>query len=198
MILYTVANGLYINLTNHCPCQCTFCIRNHADGIGTGENLWLKQEPSAQEVITEIQHTDLDQYDEIVFCGYGEPTCRLDVLLEICTYLKSVTHKKIRLNSNGLSDLINRKPTARLLQGKIDSISISLNAPTKEEYQEIIHPSFGEKAFDAMLAFASECKKYLPETQFSVVDVISPEQIERCKKLAASMDIPLRIREYIE
>lgn len=198
MILYTVGKGLYINLTNNCPCRCTFCIRNHSDGIGTGENLWLQRDPSAQEVIEALGKSRLEQYDEIVFCGYGEPTCQLEHLLAVCDYLKGVTKKRIRLNSNGLSDLINQKPTAKLLQGRIDIISISLNAPTSVEYQEVTHPSFGEKAFDAMLKFASECKQLLPEVHFSVVDVITPEQIVRCEQLADSMGIPLRVRSYIE
>lgn len=198
MILYTVGNGLYINLTNRCPCRCTFCIRNHSNGIGTGENLWLQRDPSAQEVIEALRESNLEQYEEIVFCGYGEPTCQLETLLAVCDYLKGVTKKKIRLNSNGLSDLINQKPTATLLQGRIDSISISLNAPTEEEYLAVSHPSFGKIAFDAMLKFAADCKQFLPEVQFSVVDVITQEQVERCKQLANSMGIPLRIREYIK
>ena len=84
MILYTVGNGLYINLTNRCPCRCTFCIRNHSNGIGTGENLWLQRDPSAQEVIEALRESNLEQYEEIVFCGYGEPTCQLETLLAVC------------------------------------------------------------------------------------------------------------------
>lgn len=196
-ILYTVGNGLYINLTNHCPCRCQFCVRENKDGLGTGDNLWLEKEPSTEQVIATLQEVDLDDYSEIVFCGYGEPTCRFDTLLDVCDYLRSVTKKVIRLNTNGLSDLINQRPTAKLLEGRIDSISISLNAPSAEEYNNVTRPSFGKQAYEAMLSFAEECIRYVPQVCFSVVNVIDKEQIDRCQKLADQMGIPLRIRDYI-
>ena len=116
-------------------------------------------------------------------------------MIEACKHLKS-KGINIRLNTNGLSDLINKRETAKEICQVVDSVSISLNAPTKEKYNEVTRPSFGEKSFDAMLNFAKECKEYGIPTKLTVVDVISKEDIEDCIKLCEEIQIPLRVREY--
>jgi len=129
-------------------------------------------------------------------CGYGEPTCALDVLVATCRYIKEKLGFSIRLNSNGLGDLVNNRSVAKEVCEYIDCISISLNAPTAEKYNAVTRPKFGEPAFEAMLKFAKECKNYLSDVRFSVVDTISREDIEACRELADKMGIPLRVREY--
>ncbi|MEE0982038.1 MAG: TatD family nuclease-associated radical SAM protein, partial [Acutalibacteraceae bacterium] len=168
------------------------------DGLGSAESLWLKGDPTIEEIMAEIDNFDFSSFSEVVFCGYGEPTEALDTLIETAKYLKEKYSLKIRLNSNGLSDLINGKPTAHLLEGIVDSISISLNAPDAESYQRVARSKFGMEAFPALLEFAEDCKKYIPSVKFTVVDVLSKEEIERCKKIADDMGIPLRIREWIK
>ena len=135
----------------------------------------------------------------MVFCGYGEPLERLDVVCDVARYLRTVTDLPIRLNTNGLSDLINnREHTAFDLKGLIDVISISLNAPDAKAYQKVTNSAFGEKSFDAMLSFAKDSKEIAKKVVFTVVDVISAEDIAKCQKIADDMGIPLRVREYIE
>ena len=197
-IIYTYAGSAYMNITNKCPCRCVFCIRSNGDGLGSAESLWLKGDPTIEEIKAEIDSFDFSPYSEVVFCGYGEPTEALDNLIETAKYLKEKHSLKIRLNSNGLSDLINGKPTAHLLEGIVDSISISLNAPDAESYQRVARSKFGMEAYPALLKFAEDCKKYIPSVKFTVVDVLSKEEIERCKKIADDMGIPLRIREWIK
>ena len=195
-IVYTFENQAYLNITNACPCRCTFCIRNNGDSVGEATTLWFEHSPSIDEIKAEIDAFDFTKYNNsIIICGYGEPTCALGNMLEACKYLKS-KGINIRLNTNGLSDLINKRETAKEICEVIDSVSISLNAPTKEKYNEVTKPSFGEKSFDAMLKFAKECKEYGIPTKLTVVDVISEEDIEDCRKLCESIDIPLRVREY--
>jgi radical SAM enzyme (TIGR04100 family) len=195
-IVYTYGNQAYLNITNACPCRCTFCIRNNGDSVGEATTLWFDHSPSIEEIKAEIDAFDFRKYDNsITICGYGEPTCSLNNLIEACKYLRS-KGVKIRLNTNGLSDLINKRETAKEICDVIDSVSISLNAPTKEKYNQVTQPSFGEKSFDAMLKFAKECKEYGIPTKLTVVDVISKEDIEDCQKLCDSIDIPLRVREY--
>lgn len=196
-LTYQLDDKLYINLTNQCTCACVFCVRNLGDGIGDGENLRLDRDATAEEVIADLQKRALSQYSEIVFCGYGEPTENLDAMLAVCAYLKSVTEIPLRLNTNGLASLSLGKAVPPLFDGLIDIISISLNAPTAARYNEVTHPAFGEAAFDALLAFAAECKRYIPTVQFSVVDILTPEEIEACKRIAAEMEIPLRVRAQI-
>ena len=193
-ILYDYKESLYINMTNKCPCACVFCIRQETDHVGNSDSLWLDHEPSVEEVKDEFKNFDLGKYDEVVFCGYGEPLVRIDEVVEVANYIKSISDIKIRINTNGLSDLIHNKKTAQLLKDNIDAVSISLNAPNKFKYNEVTRPKFGEKSFEALLDFADDCKKYVKEVNFSVVDEISKEEIEESQALADKMNIPLRIR----
>ncbi len=197
-IVYTYGNQAYLNITNACPCRCTFCIRNNGDSVGEATTLWFDHNPTIEEIKAEIDKFDFTKYNNsIIICGYGEPTCALDNMIEACKHLKS-KGISIRLNTNGLSDLINKRETAKEICEVVDSVSISLNAPTKEKYNEVTRPSFGEKAFDAMLNFAKECKALGTPVKLTVVDVISKEDIEDCKKLCEEIVIPLRVREYTD
>ncbi|WP_419750862.1 TIGR04100 family radical SAM protein [Terrisporobacter petrolearius] len=193
-ILYDYKESLYVNITNKCPCSCVFCIRKETDHVGNSDSLWLDHEPTVEEVKNEFKKFNLEYYDEIVFCGYGEPLVRINEVIEIAKYIRSISDLKIRINTNGLSDLIHNKKTAILLKDKIDSVSISLNAPNKIRYNEVTKPKFGEKSFDALLNFAEDCKEYIEEVNFSVVDEINNDEIEEAQKLADKMNIVLRVR----
>lgn len=194
-ILYTIDDILYINITNKCPCNCIFCIRQEGDSVENSGSLWLEKEPSVEEIINELKKEDLSKYSQIVFCGYGEPLMRINEVIDVCKYIKSVSTIKLRINTNGLSDLIYKKSTAPMLKDVVDCVSISLNAPSKEEYNEISKPIYGLEAFDSLLSFAKEAKENIKEVKFSVVDVITEDQIKRCKEIANSMGIPLRVRK---
>lgn len=194
-ITYVIGNKLYVNLTNKCPCNCTFCIRNNGEGAYGSDSLWLDHDPTCDEAVEALSKHDLDSFEEVVFCGYGEPTEALGVLLCCAAHVKGNSKTPVRINTNGLSDLINKKPTAHLFQGLADVVSISLNAPTKEEYDKVTRPSF-ENAFQAMQDFAVDCLKYVPEVVMTVVDVIPKEQIEQSKALAEKLGVKLRIRKY--
>lgn len=133
---------------------------------------------------------------EAVFCGYGEPTCAYDNLIAAAKYMKE-KHPEVllRVNTNGLGELFNKKPIAEEMAKYIDAVSISLNAPTAERYQEVTQPCF-ENAFPDMLAFAEKSKKLFSSVQFSVVSIISQEEIDASQKLADEMGIPLKVRIY--
>ena len=198
-ISYVVGDNLYLNLTNKCPCACTFCIRNHADGAYGSDPLWLEHEPDMDEIMADLRKRDLRKYREVVFCGYGEPTERLDVLLETAAYLRSREHcPRLRLNTNGLGDLIHGRSIAKELCYALDCISISLNAPTEEEYMKVTRPTFAN-AFEGLQKFTKDCvKANRAEIIMSVVDVITPEQIEASKKLAEKLGAKLRVRTFDE
>lgn len=198
-ISYEVGNNLYLNLTNKCPCACTFCIRNHADGAYGSDPLWLDHEPSAEEIFADLKKRDMAKYSEVVFCGYGEPTCRLDAVIAVANELKSHPNCPVlRINTNGLGDLINERPIAEELCSVIDIISVSLNAGTKDEYMKVTRPKF-ENAWEAMQKFTADCVKTgNSEVVMSVVDVIPSEQIEASRLLAESLGAKLRVREYDE
>lgn len=197
-ILYEIGNKLYLNLTNECPCNCSFCIRKNGDGAYGSDSLWLESNPTSEQTIAELKKKNLDQYDEIIYCGYGEPMEALDVLIETAKYIKSVSSTPVRINTNGLSDLIHNKPTAHLLKGLIDVVSVSLNAGTEEEYLKVTNPSFGKQSYEAVKKFILDVKKYVPTVKATVVDVIPESEIEKAKEVAASLGIKLRVRKYDE
>lgn len=198
-IVYTFENHVYLNLTNACPCRCEFCIRNNGDSVGEAHSLWFENHsPSFDEIKKAIDEFNIEDFGgEIIFCGYGEPSCAYNNMIKTAKYLKEkFPERPLRLNTNGLSDLLNKKPTAKEICENFDVISISLNAPTSEKYIALCHPTFKEKAFPAILKFAEECRDSGVKVKFSLVDVISKEDIEACQKLADSMNIPLRVRVY--
>lgn len=191
--LYEEYGNLYVNLTNKCSNSCSFCVRNNHDGV-ENRYLWLSREPDAADV-TAVCPQNLDEFSEVVFCGYGEPTYRLETLIEVARFFKK-KNKKIRLNTNGQSDLINKKPTAVLLKGLVDCVSVSLNASNAARYDEICKPVF-ENAFSAMISFAKDCKNNGIETVMSVVDVIGENELIECGRLCEKEGLRLRVRSYI-
>lgn len=196
-ITYPVSKGIYVNITNRCPCDCTFCIRNHQDHVYKSDTLWLDREPTVQEICDSIDTWNLQEYEEVVFCGFGEPTERLYDLLEVARYIKSKSDIKIRINTNGLADLIWNESTASKLKGLIDSVSVSLNATNKEDYCDVVRPKFGVESFDAMLKFTKDCTEYVPEVMMTVVDVVTTkEEQEICRKICESVGATFRVRPY--
>lgn len=198
-ITYPVKHGIYVNMTNRCPCACTFCLRQNGPGVYGSDPLWLEREPTVQEVCDDLEKRDLSQYQEVVFCGYGEPTERLEDLLQVARYLKEKhPNLPLRINTNGLSDLIWQKPTAPLLKGLIDTVSVSLNAMDAEEYLRLTRSKFGIGSFDAMLKFTKECTQCVPHVVMTVVGepVTTPEEQETCRKICESVGATLRVRPY--
>lgn len=198
-IAYPVKEGLYLNITNRCPCDCVFCLRRNAAGVYGSGPLWLEREPTVEEILAAIGEHDLKRYRELVFCGYGEPTERLSDMVAVAKEVKK-THPDlpIRLNTNGLADLINARPVAAELAGCIDTVSISLNTPDAEEYVSLCRPSFGDGSWQAMIDFARACRDFVPKVVLTVVGepVTSAEAQERCRRIAAEASVALRIRPY--
>jgi radical SAM enzyme (TIGR04100 family) len=198
-ILYEYHNNLYINLTNRCSSACIFCLRQTREEMDNSGSLWLDHEPSYEEVIEEFKKFDVEKYNEIIFCGFGEPTERIDVLLQVAKYIKDNFRKNIRLNTNGQGNLINNRDIVPELKGLIDCISISLNNPDPEKYQEIVRSIFGVKSFEAMLEFAKEAKNYVPKVILSTVDTtITKEEEAKCQKICDEIGVTYRIREFEE
>ncbi len=196
-ILYKVHNNLYVNLTNKCPCACTFCLRQTRDHMEDSGVLWLEKEPTVGEVIADFDNFNMDDYDEVVFCGFGEPTERIDVLLKVAGYVKKTYDKKIRINTNGLGSLINNRDITPELEGLIDTVSISLNTPDKERYYELTRSKFGIESFDAMLDFAKKAVKYVPNVVMTTVSTtITAEEEKECQKICDSLGVKYRIRPW--
>lgn len=194
-IIYKYKDSVYANITNKCNCRCTFCIRFVKDGVGDSDTLWHQQNPTKEQVIEAIRNFNFDGYNELVFCGYGEPTCALDILLAAAKVAKEEKHLKTRLNTNGLGNEENGKDIVPELSKVIDSVSISLNAPDSAKYESVTRPLI-DGAFDKMISFATKCKEYIGDVKWSIVDVLPQEDIDKCKSLSEKTGIKLRIRHY--
>lgn len=196
-IIYTLEGGTYFNITNKCPCSCAFCIRTKGDAVGEAERLWHDTEPTFEEIKKAIDNYDFSNVNEAVFCGYGEPTNAYDNLIETAKYLKKIKPNIVlRINTNGLSDLINQKPTAKEICSVIDVISVSLNDSTSEKYDKITRNIYPGIAFDAMLKFTKECVACGNDVRMTVVDVISQEDIDKCAEICASCGAKYRVRSF--
>ncbi|MFQ5863108.1 MAG: TatD family hydrolase [Candidatus Brocadiales bacterium] len=194
-IAYKIRNSLYLNITNRCPNSCSFCPREDGPYV-KGHDLGLDKEPSSREIINTIENMeDVKRYNEVVFCGYGEPTERLDVIKTVAKYLREKSVKKIRLNTNGQGDLLNGRPISRELDGLIDSVCISLNSANSEEYRALCSPKYGDRAYSALLNFARMAGETFPEVTLTVVDVPRLDT-EACKQIARELGVGFRIRKY--
>lgn len=196
-IAYIYQNNLYVNLTNRCTNKCEFCIRYTPSGVDKID-LWLEHEPSEEEIKKDLTAKNYKNFNEIIFCGYGEPLIRFDSVINICKFIKETSDCKIRINTNGHANYIAGRDVTPEMAGLVDTISISLNASTAEKYQKICKCEFGENGFYEMLDFAKKSKLYVPNVVLSVVDVIDKDEIEACRKLAEETGVAYRVREYSE
>ncbi len=190
-IAYPIRNSLYLNITNRCSAACSFCVRYQTDFV-KGHNLRLAEEPSADALIKEIG--DPARYAEVVFCGYGEPTLRLDVVKAVATEVKR-RGGRVRIDTNGHANLINKRNVLPELAGLVDAVSVSLNAQNAELYNKISQPQFGIATYDAVQEFIREAVQYIPDVTATVVAL--PEvDLEACRKLADGLGAKFRVREY--
>ena len=194
-VAYVIRNSLYLNLTQRCTANCVFCTRLTRPVV-QGYNLQLKREPTAQEIWEAID--DPAKYDEVVFCGFGEPTLRLDAVKEVARKIKSAGGKT-RLNTNGHGNVINKRNILPELAGLIDSVSISLNADNSAAYDEVVQPlpSFRNGIYDEVKKFIEEAKKYIPEVQATIVTHQKDVDETQCEEMAQNeFGVKYRARRY--
>ena len=195
-ITYELNHALYVNVTNRCSNACSFCLRNEKSFVNGVDDLWLKREPSQDEILQDILKRDLKDYDELVFCGYGEPSYRFYDIIEVVKKIKKESDISIRINTNGHGNFIHKEDITPLFENLIDTVSISLNAVSSKEYNEVCYPSF-EGAYEEMLDFAKKSTCYT-QVILSIVDILPKEEIEMAKEIAEKIGAKLRIRNYIE
>jgi len=188
-IAYKIRDSLYLNITNRCTNKCSFCVRFHSDYV-KGHKLRLTDEPAEEELKNAIG--DPSQYKEIVFCGYGEPLLKLELVKSLSQWIKE-KGGRVRINTNGHGNLIHRRNILPELKGIADSISVSLDAHDEETYNKICAPAF-KNAFHEVISFIREAKKYIPDVQATVVEMKGVD-VEKCKKITDDLGVKLRIRE---
>ncbi|MBR6402780.1 MAG: TatD family nuclease-associated radical SAM protein [Eubacterium sp.] len=190
--------SIYVNLTNKCPCNCVFCLRQTKQMM-EGNSLWLREgEPEVSDVLEMFSQYDLNIIKEIVFCGFGEPLERLDDVCEIIDALKKdYPELVVRVNTIGLANLIYGCDVTPKLKGRVDTVSISLNAPDEKEFLELTRSRFGIESYEALKEFAVLAKQYVPNVVMTVVEKVMPEEkIEKCREICDTLGVTLRVREF--
>ncbi len=190
-IAYVIRNSLYLNITSRCSNRCVFCSRETAPYV-KGHYLGLEEDPTVEELIDAIG--DPSGYDEVVFCGFGESTERMDVLTAVAGYLKE-KGATVRLDTNGLGDLINGRSICEELKGLIDTICISLNTNIEEEYQKLCNSEFNGKAYPSLISFIKKARENIPDVMVSIVGMPGID-VEGCRKMAEELGVRYRVREY--
>lgn len=197
ILVYSLENKIYINLTNRCTNECIFCLRQDKDDV-CGQELWLESEDfTADDVIEQLKKFELT--DEVVFCGYGEPLLKFEVLRQVATYIKkNYPDVKIRINTNGHANFVYKENVVKDLVGLVDEISVSLNASNSEEYDELSQPKF-ENAYEEVKKFIKCCSACGIKTDASIVDGYKGRRLDvkKCEQIADELGAKLRVREWI-
>ena len=201
-IAYPIRHSLYLNITNACTDRCVFCSLSLDDfwkGKGSspfvkGHNLRIQRDPTVEEILRAVG--DPSRYQEVVFCGYGEPVLRLVELLQVARQLKERKARWIRLNTNGHGNLIHRRSVAPELKGWVDEVSVSLNTPTAEQYLEVCRPVFGLATYEAIKTFIRECRDAGIRVTATVV-AMDGIDLEACRRVATQdLKVNYRVRTY--
>jgi TatD DNase family protein len=197
-IAYEIRDSLYLNITNECTNNCYFCIRTQTSFV-KGHNLKLDKEPTIEEILKTVG--DPAKYKEIVFCGYGEPTLRLDVIKAVAKTIKSqypipnTQYPKIRLVTNGHGDLINRRPIVKELAGLVDNVSVSLNTDKEDLYNKACSPAFGNITYKAVIGFIRDCVASGIKAEVTCLNLPGVD-LKECAAIAKSLGASFRARVY--
>jgi len=196
-IVYWLGDKLYLNITNRCSNRCYFCFRHYWNGIA-GFNLRLSAEPSIDQVIRDLEkHMSKKAWREIVFCGFGEPTYRLDCLLEVTKWIKKYSLVRVRLDTNGHAHLINpgKDVVRELKEAGVNAISVSINGHDKETYNRVCKPIFAD-AYESAIEFVKSAREASFDVEITSVRI--PEvNLLKLRDLASKLNVRFRVREYI-
>lgn len=197
-LAYTYQDGRYINLTSRCPTACAFCIKFSWDYLYRGYNLKLKSDPSEEEIL-EAAGPDFSIYSEMVFCGYGESTYRLEAMKSLAGAFRARGARRIRLNTIGLGNLIHGRDIVPELARFLDAVSISLNTMDPKKYVEIHRPlpEYRDRALASACQFARSCAKRIPDTTVTAVSLPGID-VGPVREFAASIGVPFRLRPHLD
>ncbi len=189
-ISYIIGNRLYLSITDRCTLECRFCPKTQGVPFVKGYDLTMDHRPEAEEIIAAID--DPAKYEEVVFCGFGEPTLRLKVLLEVARHIKARSGR-VRVNSDGLSNLVHKDDTLQALAECVDALSISMNAQNPEIYDRHCQPGL-PGSFEAMLSFLEEAPRHIPDVTATAIEGLEGVDIDACKRLAEARGVKFRKR----
>jgi TatD family-associated radical SAM protein len=189
-ISYQIDNNLYLSITDRCTLECAFCPKTLGDMTVKGYDLSFDHRPTAEEIIASID--DPSRYDEVVFCGYGEPTMRLNVLLEVARHVKKLGGR-VRVNTDGLSNLVHKHDTLPELGECVDALSVSLNGQNTEVYDRHCRPNL-PGSYEAMLDFLARAPEFIADVTATAIDGLEGVDIPACEAIAKRLGVKFRRR----
>jgi len=189
-LVYDIGNKRYINLTNSCTLKCAFCPKTKGSPEVHQYNLGIEERHKVDDFIKAIG--DPSQFEELVFCGFGEPTMRLKELLAIAKYIKQ-HHGRVRINTDGLANLVHKRNVLPELAEVVDALSVSLNGQTEKIYNRHCLPGL-KGSFQAVLDFLALAPNYIPDTTVTAIDGLDGLDINACEQLAKQRGVKFRGR----
>jgi TatD family-associated radical SAM protein len=189
-ISYVIGDRLYLNITDRCTLECAFCPKTLGSLQVHEYDLTLDHRPATEEIIASIG--DPSEYAEVVFCGYGEPTLRLKVLLEVAHWIKA-RGGKVRINTDGLANLVHKRNVLPELATCVDSLSVSLNAQNEEVYNRHCIPAL-PGSYPALLEFLGQAPKYISEVSATAIEGLEGVDIAACERIAKELGVEFRKR----
>jgi len=191
IVSYPLRRSLYLNVTNRCTLRCSFCPKFNGSWEVRGYDLRLRRDPDAGELLEAVG--DPKRFDEIVFCGFGEPTLRLYTVLEVGSELRR-RGARVRLNTDGLANLVHGRDITPDLEDSLDAVSISLNAQDAKSYSRHCRPPM-EGAHEAILDFTERVREFVPVVTLTAVDGLDGVDISACRAIAERYSVEFRRRE---
>ncbi len=189
-ITYALHGNCYINLTNRCTLRCSFCPKFNKQWDVKGYTLRLKSEPDRKQILAAVN--DPSNYNEIVFCGLGEPTLRLYEMLTVATQLKQ-HGGRIRVNTDGLANAVYGRDITPLLNGCVDALSISLNTQNEKLYLQHCRPLINN-AYHHMLEFVHAAREHVPDITLTAIDGLNKVDMSACEDIANKLGVKFRKR----
>jgi len=193
-IAYPIGDRLYLSITDRCTLACRFCPKTQGSMRVHDYDLSLDHRPSAAEIIAAIG--DPADYRQVVFCGYGEPTLRLKVLLEVAAWIKQ-RGGRVRINTDGLANLVHKRNVLPEMAGKVDALSVSLNAQDEATYERHCVPALAG-SYPAVLEFLRLAPRWVPEVTATAINGLEGVDIDACRRIAAELGVGFRQRELDE
>ncbi|UCE77939.1 MAG: radical SAM protein [Gammaproteobacteria bacterium] len=189
-LAYPIGDNLYLNVTDRCTLSCTFCPKHVAQPRVRGYDLSLGTRPEVDDIIAALG--DPARYSEVVFCGFGEPTLRLKLVLEVSEYIQS-RHGRVRINTDGLANLVHKRNVLPEFTGRVDALSVSMNAHNESVYNRHCRPAL-RGSYQAMLSFLEQAPRYVNEVTATAIDGLEGVDIDACQRLAMERGVQFRRR----
>ena len=191
VIAYPIADRLYLSITDRCTLACRFCPKTLGSMQVHDYDLSMDHRPGVDEIIAAMG--DISDYSSIVFCGYGEPTLRLKVLLDVAREVKR-REGHVRVNTDGLANLVNKRNVLPEMSGLVDALSVSMNAQNESVYNTHCDPALPE-SWQAMLDFLAQAPRWVPDVTATAINGLDGVDIEACRALARQLGVAFRQRE---